>query len=64
VARWSGPAASAGSIDFTSSWDSISRVPLPDASWAGLIVWASTVTQTRPSAIVIACGLPPTAILA
>ena len=28
------------------------------------IVCASTVTQARPSAIVIACGLPPTAIVA
>src|SRR5438270_8746682 len=51
-------------MELTSSWDSIRRVPPPDARRLGLIVCASTVTQTRPSAIVIACGLPPTVIFA
>ena len=46
------------------SWDSIRSVPPPDATSLGLIVCASTVTQTRPPAIAIDCGLPPTAIVA
>ena len=56
--------ASAGSMESTSNWASIRSVPPPDARSVGLIVCASTVTHARPSAIVIACGLPPTVIVA
>src|SRR4051794_17389184 len=47
----------------TSSIDVRRAVPPAPASLARLIAGASTVTQARPPAIAIACGLPPTLIV-
>ncbi len=47
----------------TSELESSTTVPPPATSPLGGIVCASTVTHARPPATVIACGLPPTAIV-
>src|SRR5580704_302004 len=44
--------------------ETIRSVPPSGAPPLGAIDCSSTVTQAFPSAIVIACGLPPTAIVA
>src|SRR5947207_5113554 len=56
--------ASAGSMEPTSSEETIRSVPPPEPPRSGAIDCASTVTHTLPSATVSACGLPPTAIVA
>ena len=48
----------------TSDEETIRSVPPSGAPRLGAIDCSSTVTQAFPSAIVIACGLPPTAIVA
>ena len=46
------------------SYGESTRTAPPEASLVDGIVCASTVTHARPPAMVIACGLPPTAIVA
>ena len=51
-------------MESKSDEEAIRSVPPPDPPAVGAIDCASTVTHTRPSATVSACGLPPTAIVA
>ena len=51
-------------MESTSSEETIRSVPPPEPPRFGAIDCASTVTHTLPSAIVSACGLPPTGIVA
>ena len=60
----SAPPGSAGSREGTSDEETIRSVPPSGAPRLGAIDCSSTVTQAFPSAIVIACGLPPTVIVA
>ena len=51
-------------MESTSYWETSRAVPPSAATSVAGIVSASTVTQARPLATAIACGLPPTAIVA